>query len=481
MNLKIGRDRERLYQWDTGQILVVEDEGLCRQVHYCRLEDESALVCPIREEEGLRVADVPNILLQKAGAFRAYLYDLGEDGTETRFVKSFTVTARPKPEDYVYTETEVMQYQKLEERIRALEQTPADPGIKSWDEIADKPFGVIGNGDTLEWDGNRHLPKTIIQSGYPGSEEYDTGCVFYKVSDAIITAEDLANGAITKLWYADSNEIGVKECNFANGGIVQKEDGAIWIIAEDAWGNQMCGFELYCYPENSTYPAGIYFGADIGISRVIELTIPGYGKFPVTKTVAMDVMPEPLRFGEREGFSNTLVWDGDTATLEPHPDPNEQGWYILSDVVLTAEDRANGIFIECPGPGTSQVITGGINSGIFTVDDSDPENITFITWDENGNDVPFMRFTPHGVLVVNWWTTYTDWETMESIPYYIRLHSLTIPGFNKFPVSVNKTIDKKYLPKAAGVWNCYSEYVSAQEFNELLKSLRDAGYLGKVN
>ena len=68
MNLKIGRDRERLYQWDTGQILSVEDEGLCRQVHYCRLEDDSALVCPIREEEGLRVADVPNILLQKAGA-----------------------------------------------------------------------------------------------------------------------------------------------------------------------------------------------------------------------------------------------------------------------------------------------------------------------------------------------------------------------------------------------------------------------------
>lgn len=486
MDLKIGQEKEKFYQWDTGQTLVVDDERICREVHFCRMEDAVAMVCPIREEGTQRVVDVPNILLQKAETFRAYLQHRWEDGTQTRFVKSFPVTARPKPADYAYTETEVLNYQNLAERIENLEQKPVEPGVKSWAEIADKPFGVIGQGDTLEWDGNPFSPKTIIPCGHPGSEAYDSCYTFYKVSDAVITAEDLANGAITKLWREDlGGELGVQECTFENGSIVQKEDGGIWLSAQDTFGNQMDGYEIYCYPENSTYPAGIYFGAEFnypGINHFITaLTIPGYGKFPVTKKLTMEVMPKPLQLGEREGFSNTILWDGDTTGLVPHPDPNEQGWFILSDVVVTAEDRAKGVYVEIPAPGSEDMVYAGINSNVFWVNDTNPDDVLLFTYDENGNQADFLRFTSLGILVTNWSSYWTDYETMATTYYYIRLHSLTIPGCNKFPVTVNKTIDKKYLPKAAGVVDCQSEYVSAGEFNDLLKSLRDAGYLGKAN
>ena len=532
MRLEIADGRDCFYQWDSGQRLVIQGGEGCNEVHFSNSGrgDAAAITCKIREADGAYVADVPNCLLQTAAPITAYLFYSAEDGTQTRMAKNFQVLRRPKPADYVYTEEEKQTYERLEERIADLENAEASPvtpafsignittleagsnatatitgtaerpvlnlgipkgadgkdangGESSWNELNDKPFGVVGKGDTLEWDGNPNTPKTLMRCGYPGSEEYDGCFTFYKVSDAVITAEDLVNGAITKLWFeSNTDEIGVKECTFANGGIVQKEDGAIWMMAEDANKNQMNGFELYCYPENSTYPAGIYFAADFSMPgaffRVAGLTIPGYGKFPVAKTIAMDVMPAPLRFGEAEGFSNTLVWDGNTDGLIQ--DPNEQGWYILSDVVVTAEDMANGIFVEIPAPGIPNVTCAGINTGVFMIDNSDPENITFTTMDENGNECPFMRFTPLGILVTDWYASCTNWETMESIPYYIRLHSLTIPGFNRFPVTVNKTIDKKYLPKAAGVWNCQNDTVSGAEFNELLNSLREAGYLGKV-
>ena len=121
MNVKIDGNRSFFYQWDTGQRLIVECSDQCSEVHFSFKDDNLALVSPIKEIEGQRMATVPNILLQKEGTLYAYLFLRNEDGSETRRSISITVLSRPKPESYVYTETEILNYSYLDERLKDLE------------------------------------------------------------------------------------------------------------------------------------------------------------------------------------------------------------------------------------------------------------------------------------------------------------------------------------------------------------------------
>lgn len=120
MKLKIHGDLSYFWQWDLNRKLVVDDGGVCSQVHFCNGSGE-ALVCTVRTENGIRVADVPNVLLQKAEPVKAYLYTDAEDGTRTRSLHRFEVLARSKPEAYIYTETEALNYAYLDERLKDLE------------------------------------------------------------------------------------------------------------------------------------------------------------------------------------------------------------------------------------------------------------------------------------------------------------------------------------------------------------------------
>lgn len=120
MDLKIIGDSQCLWQWDTNRKLIVDDNGTCNQVHFSNGSDD-ALVCKIKEEEGVRVVDVPNIILQKDEPIKAYLYTTAEDGTRTRSTHRFTVIGRARPAEYVYTETEVLNYAYLDKRLTDLE------------------------------------------------------------------------------------------------------------------------------------------------------------------------------------------------------------------------------------------------------------------------------------------------------------------------------------------------------------------------
>ena len=120
MNLKIHGDLSYFWQWDLDRKLIVEDAGVCSQVHFYNGFGE-ALVCLIRNEDGFRVVDVPNILLQKSEPIQAYLYAVAKDGTRTRSSHCFSVIGRSRPTEYVYTETEVFNYAYLDKRLKELE------------------------------------------------------------------------------------------------------------------------------------------------------------------------------------------------------------------------------------------------------------------------------------------------------------------------------------------------------------------------
>lgn len=109
---KILDGRQAFYQWDIDQRVVVEDRSIT-QVHYCNRTDDCALICECYELDSLWVADVPNILLQDNWRIRVYAYD----GCATRHEQRFDVIARSKPDTYVYTETEVLNYETIKAQM----------------------------------------------------------------------------------------------------------------------------------------------------------------------------------------------------------------------------------------------------------------------------------------------------------------------------------------------------------------------------
>ena len=114
---KIQNGRDSFYQWDLNQKLIVSDQTIT-EVHFCNGTDNCSLVVDVYEQDGARLADVPNILLQESLDIRAYAY-CGE--CYTKQSASFKVIARTKPADYVYTETEVKTLEYLTNKIDEIE------------------------------------------------------------------------------------------------------------------------------------------------------------------------------------------------------------------------------------------------------------------------------------------------------------------------------------------------------------------------
>lgn len=109
--------RKSFFQWDINQKLIIYDDSIT-EVHFCNKSDDCALVCEVNNyEEGLSVVSVPNILLQDCRDIRVY----GVAADHTEHYARFAVISRSKPADYIYTETEVKNWEELLERMNTLE------------------------------------------------------------------------------------------------------------------------------------------------------------------------------------------------------------------------------------------------------------------------------------------------------------------------------------------------------------------------
>ena len=114
---RIYDGRDYFYQWDIDRKIIVEDASIT-EVHFCNRTDDCSLICEVYSEGNLRVANVPNILLQDNWRINVYAYD----GCCTKHATAFEVKRRSKPADYVYTETEIKNYDDLMSRLEQIEQ-----------------------------------------------------------------------------------------------------------------------------------------------------------------------------------------------------------------------------------------------------------------------------------------------------------------------------------------------------------------------
>ena len=147
-----------LYQWDINRQLLIDsaDLGSDFVIHCCYTEDANALVVEPKNVDDKVLVNIPNILLQKFGNLRVYVVTEGD----TVYDATFYVMARPKPDDYVYTETEVLSYVSLSKRMDELERnsvsdekiseainnylkenpiTESDPTVPAWAKEPEKP------------------------------------------------------------------------------------------------------------------------------------------------------------------------------------------------------------------------------------------------------------------------------------------------------------------------------------------------------
>lgn len=115
----IGRE---LYRWDLDRKVKLSVYEAIDEVHVAKHGGDEALIVMPRKEKGMVVADIPNILLQTARKITVYAVKDGATiGSDT-----FLVKYKEKPTDYVYTETEVKTWTKLEERIGDIEKNSAE-------------------------------------------------------------------------------------------------------------------------------------------------------------------------------------------------------------------------------------------------------------------------------------------------------------------------------------------------------------------
>lgn len=132
---KILDGRNELFQWDINRQIIVSDASI-DAVHFCNRTDDCSLVVEVKEENGLRVADIPNILLQESWDINVYGYC---GGCYTKQAAKFKVNPRSKPESYVYTETEVLNYNTVMEKLETIED---DMGEAINDYLTENPIVV---------------------------------------------------------------------------------------------------------------------------------------------------------------------------------------------------------------------------------------------------------------------------------------------------------------------------------------------------
>jgi hypothetical protein len=70
----------------------------------------------------------------------AYLSEETETGSKVQHVNSFCVKPRPKPEDYLYTETEVLNYWGLSNRLEKLEGEGISQAVEAY--LKENPVGA---------------------------------------------------------------------------------------------------------------------------------------------------------------------------------------------------------------------------------------------------------------------------------------------------------------------------------------------------
>lgn len=163
----------RLYQWDTGRkvTLTLPYDEYASVVEFSVNNEAEALVVSVVDN----VAKIPNILLQRSGSLRLWAVTIEENGRQTRRYGNLPIFPRAKPDDYVYTETEIMDYRKVAEDLAAVAEDLQTAKAELQEDVAavaaiadaklDKQQPVADAGKLLYIDANGEIRPLTLGKG----------------------------------------------------------------------------------------------------------------------------------------------------------------------------------------------------------------------------------------------------------------------------------------------------------------------------
>lgn len=222
--------RASFWQWDVNQKFVVSDSTY-DEIHFSNGTTEGALVCKPYIQDGICMVNVPNILLQTATPLRAFVYIKDKSGYRTTHTEAFTVIARPKPSDYIYTETETLTVeQAVQDALQDAKESgdfkgdpgpKGDPGVVKFVVVPELPETDTENAIYL-------LPDPESAEGNLFDEWIYVDGKWEKLGSAVVQV-DLTN-YVKNTDFANSAKAGVVRCENFNGVSVNSSNGGLLIF-----------------------------------------------------------------------------------------------------------------------------------------------------------------------------------------------------------------------------------------------------------
>lgn len=108
----LKKDIPQLYQWDSNVKLIVEDDRI-NQIQFSQKFSRTAACVKVENGECF----IPNEFLQSYYDIFAYACIVDNNGQVCEFSEMFTVFARPKPDNYIYTPTEIITFKRIEDEL----------------------------------------------------------------------------------------------------------------------------------------------------------------------------------------------------------------------------------------------------------------------------------------------------------------------------------------------------------------------------
>lgn len=102
-----------LFQWDTGRVIRINTDTNIHEVHFTTKDMTYAYVVSTYEKDGAVYCEIPNILLQQEKSLICYEITKTDGGEMTVAEKTLALHKRNKPQDYVYTEDELKNFDRL--------------------------------------------------------------------------------------------------------------------------------------------------------------------------------------------------------------------------------------------------------------------------------------------------------------------------------------------------------------------------------
>lgn len=145
--------KEKIYQWETEVEIATDYPSLL--AFACAAYGE-LLEVETQKQNGKYVGYIPNILLQKPNNITVYAVDGSE---KVRDVKLISVIYRAKPSDYVYTETEIKDYDTLAAQIEDIQEQIESIDVELPIASTDTLGGIkVGTNLTITSDGVLEAP-----------------------------------------------------------------------------------------------------------------------------------------------------------------------------------------------------------------------------------------------------------------------------------------------------------------------------------